>query len=81
MGVRMMYLISTFSCKKKVFFIKFAVDIYANNNFNLIRFTMKTNYQSPTVDILMIDIEDAILSNSPAGSLENLESGGTIGDF
>ncbi|MFI3324025.1 MAG: hypothetical protein SNI45_06310 [Rikenellaceae bacterium] len=42
---------------------------------------MKTNYQSPTVDILMIDIEDAILSNSPAGSLENLESGGTIGDF
>ncbi len=42
---------------------------------------MKKHYQSPSIDILLIDIEDAILSNSPTGTLENLAQGGNIGDF
>ncbi len=40
---------------------------------------MKTNYKSPQVEIIKIEIENALLATS--GTIEGLNEGSTFGDF
>ncbi|MFR9524467.1 MAG: hypothetical protein SNH94_07835 [Rikenellaceae bacterium] len=41
---------------------------------------MKTNYVAPLVEVVEIEIEDAILSTSSTYSVEDFTSGSSIGE-